>query len=104
MNRVVIAVIAVLLLALWFKGCGGPPQMGADREAFKAVDALYTAIGLRDAGRVDQCGARLKSLRDAGKLPERAYQSVASIIAEAKEGKWEPSQERLSQFMVGQHR
>jgi hypothetical protein len=84
-------------------GCGGPPQIGADRETFKTVDALYTAIGLRDAARVEQTGAKLKSLRDAGKIPERAYRSLESIIAESREQKWEPALARLSRFMEGQH-
>jgi hypothetical protein len=91
----------LLVLLLW--GCGGPPQIGADREAFKTVDALYTAIGLRDATRVEQIGAKLRSLRDAGKLPERAYRSLESIIEESREQKWEPALGRLSRFMEGQH-
>ena len=54
-----------------------------------AMYALYTAIGLRDAARVEQIGARLKSLRDEGKLPGGAYRSLESIIAESREQKWE---------------
>ncbi len=104
MNRMVIAGFASSLLALGLGGCGDPPQIGADREAFKAVDALYTAVGLRDAGKIDQCGAELKSLQEAGKVPEDVYKSLESISAEAKDGRWETAQERLSKFMEGQRR
>jgi hypothetical protein len=91
------------LLVLLLGGCGGPPQIGADRETFKTVDALYTAIGLRDAARVEQVGAKLKSLHDAGKLPDGAYRTLESIIEESREQKWEPALARLSRFMEGQH-
>jgi hypothetical protein len=100
----IIVAFTSMLLVLGPWGCWGPPQIGADREAFKAVDALYTAVGLRDAGKVDQCRARLESLRDAGKIPEGAYASLESIIGEAKGGKWEPALEHLSKFMEGQRR
>ena len=104
MKRMVIIALISSLLVLGFRGCGGRPQIGADRETFKTVDALYTAVGLREVEKVDQCEARLTSLRDAGKIPEDAYTSLESIIAEAKDGKWEPALERLSRFMEGQRR
>jgi hypothetical protein len=96
------AAATLLLLVVLPGGCGGPPQIGADRETFRTVDALYTAIGLRDAARVEQTGATLKSLRDAGKIPEQAYRSLESIIAESRERKWEPALDHLSRFMEGQ--
>lgn len=97
---------ANLTAALWLLLCAGcgPPQMGADRDAFKAVDALYTAVGLRDPKRVDQCSATLKGLRDAGKLPAVAAATLDSIVAEARGQQWEPALEHLSGFMEGQRR
>jgi hypothetical protein len=92
------------LIALVIVGCGGQAQIGADKDTFKAVDALYTAVGLRDGKLVDQCQENLKALRGAGKIPEAASRSLESIMAEAKEGKWEPAQERLTKFMEGQRR
>jgi hypothetical protein len=92
------------LLILALGGCGGPPQIGENKEAFKTVDALYTAVGLRDAKLIAQCEAKLKGLHDAGSLPAGASSSLSSIIAEAKDAKWERSMERLTVFMEGQHR
>jgi hypothetical protein len=91
------------LLILASGGCGGPPQIGANKEAFKTVDALYTAVGLRDTQLVARCEEKLNGLRDAGSLPAGASRSLDSIIAEAKGGRWERSMERLSDFMEGQH-
>ena len=104
MKRLVIVVLISTFLVLGFRGCGGPPQIGADKESFKTVDALYTAVGLKDPKLVDQCDQKLKSLRDAGRLPEDASRSLESIIAETKDGKWEEAQARLSRFMEGQRR
>lgn len=96
--------LATLTLALILAGCGRPPQLGEDKEVFKAVDALYTAIGLRDTAQVDRCATDLKARREAGTLPVSAADSLESIITEAKGGGWEAAQVRLSTFMEGQTR
>src|SRR3954462_5111109 len=101
MNRAAIITMACPCLVVALIGCGGPPQIGADRDTFKAVDALYTAVSLRDPKLVAQCEARLRGLRDASKIPEGAFSSLESIIDAARDGKWEPAQERLSNFMEG---
>jgi hypothetical protein len=104
-NTVRIPIAAgALFLSLSLPGCWSPPQIGSDRETFKAVDALYTAVSLRDQKLVESCIARLKDLKSAGKVPEAAFVSLDSIVEDAKEGKWEPSQERLAGFMEGQRR
>lgn len=97
-------VFVALILTLMISGCGRPAQIGGDKGTMKAVDALYTAVGLRDEKLVDECAARLKSLRDEEKIPRRAFASLESIVAEAKSGKWESSQNRLIKFMEGQTR
>jgi len=103
MKRIVLA-LSFSTLIIVLPGCWSPAQIGADRDTFKTVDALYTAISLRDPKLVDQCASRLKSLESAGKLPADALVSLDSMIAEAKDGRWEPSQERLATFMEGQRR
>ena len=104
MKRRVILVLILSFLVLGSGGCGGPPQIGTDKETFKTVDALYTAVGLRDSKLVGECDQRLKSLRDSGKLPEAASRSLESIIAETRAGKWEDALGHLSSFMEGQRR
>ena len=95
---------AALLLAAITSGCFGPPQMGPDREAFKTIDALYTAVSLHEPVHVDRCSDRLSKLREASKLPASAHDALAAIIAEAKGGRWEPAQARLREFMLAQRR
>jgi hypothetical protein len=93
-----------LLAAIPLSGCGAPTQIGADPETFKTVDALYTAVSLREPARVDACLATLKSLRDDDKLDAAPYDAIEAMTAEAKGGSWESAQSRLAQFMRGQRR
>src|SRR5262245_24766994 len=104
MIRAAIRKLALASLVLAMGGCWGEPQIGADRDSFKTVDALYTAVSLRDPKLVGQCELKLKELYGTLKLPDSASSSLESIIAEAKSGNWEPAQERLSRFMEGQRR
>lgn len=93
-----------LFVAFAVTGCGRPAQIGADREAFRAVDALYTAVSLRHTGHLDRCSKALADLQAQGKLPESAGRSLAAIVSEAREGRWEAAQGRLGDFMRGQRR
>ncbi|WP_435009394.1 hypothetical protein P12x_000647 [Tundrisphaera lichenicola] len=92
------------VVCLFLGGCWGPPQIGVDREAFQTVDALYTAVSLRDPRLVEDCRGRLVKLREADKLPEPASKDLEAIIEETRGGEWEPAQLRLSRFMEGQRR
>ena len=68
------------------------------------MDALYTACGLRDDKLVAQTEARLKALRESGKMPDKAFRTLEAIIAETRNKEWEPAIDRLSRFMEGQTR
>jgi len=95
-------VVAVLLAGL--SGCGGPPQLGQNEASFKAVDALYTAVSLRDLRLLDRCKKSLEDLRANETLTPAASKSLQAIIAQAEAGKWETAQGRLGDFMRGQRR
>jgi hypothetical protein len=96
----VVAVVGVVLLL----NLGSPPQMGADEEVFRTVDALFTALTGRREPQLDQCERRLREYREAGKLPPKAAKTLDTIIATARAGKWRSAAERLYEFMKGQKR
>ncbi len=97
-----LAAIAVLLVALRY--FTQPPQMGVDDDVFKTVDALYTAVRMKDEVKLGQCEQRLHAHRDAGKLPESPAAFLDGIIAKARSGKWDSATERLYDFMLAQRR
>ncbi|MCE9565455.1 MAG: hypothetical protein K8U57_25820 [Planctomycetes bacterium] len=81
-----------------------PPQLTADEEVFKTVDALYTAVRMKDEKRLGECEQRLNAYRDAGKLPKESAEVLAGVIAKARAGSWETATERLYDFMLAQRR
>ena len=80
------------------------PQIGADEEAFKTVDALFTAVTSRSPPLLEQCDQRLRKLHTDGKLSDPAFRSLEKIMARARDGKWQPAAEDLYAFMRGQRR
>lgn len=91
-----------LLLLLW-AGCS-PPQLGDDKASFKAVDALYTAVSLREIEPLNRCEQVLHDLRSQGNLSAAAGDSLDAIVATARAGRWEEAQRNLGSFMRGQRR
>ena len=93
--------IAFLLCPLFgIVGCG-EPQIGSDKETFKTVDALYTAVGLKDTKLVDQCREKLEGLRQGGKLPEDAARSLLSDHLRGQEWKLGGCPDAVEQFHGG---
>ena len=81
-----------------------PPQMGTSEEVFRTVDALYTAVRMKDDAKVTDCERRLHAARDKGELPADAARSLDDIISTARGGGWDAATERLYQFMLAQRR
>jgi len=99
-----VVAIALMPIACWLLWFRSPPQLGADEEAYKSVDALFTAVTSRDEQRLGQCERRLRVLKEAGKLPAGAAEFLDGVIARARDGRWETAAERLYDFMHGQRR
>src|SRR5438132_11188341 len=76
-----------ILLVCGFAWWGRPPQMGAEEAAFKTVDALFTAVTARDEKWLGQCEQRLRTLKEAGKLPADASDYLDGIIRKAHAGR-----------------
>lgn len=80
------------------------PQMGPDPEVFKTVDALYTALRNHDAMQLGACERKLKSQKEAGKLPVHAFASLEKIVKRGHSGDWGGAAEMLYPFMMAQRR
>ena len=97
-----LAAVAAIAVAIGY--FNRPPQLGADDDVFKTVDALYTAVRLKDDAKVTQCERRLHAYREAGKLPEASALHLDRIIGKARSGSWESATESLYDFMLAQRR
>src|SRR5262245_9613338 len=95
-------VVGVVVAVVW--GLRSPPQMGTDHDVFNTVDALFTAVTARDEKRLSECEERLRSYREAGKLPADAADELDAIIRKARSGSWQGAAERLYDFMRAQRR
>ncbi len=78
--------------------------MGPDRDTFTTIDALYSAVSLREPLQLERCAKTLDDLHAAERLPKSAHQALQGHIAEARAGQWKAAQENLRRFMLGQHR
>jgi hypothetical protein len=110
MTRRSLAVLAVLsvvtggLVAWFWLGRSSPPQLPANEEVFKSVDALFTAITARDAQQLAACEARLAAHKERQELPPAAATRLDQIVTQASGGKWEASARALYHFIQGQKR
>ena len=97
------AVVALLVFGSWFFVWGGrPPQLGADKESLKAVEALYTAVSSHDTQRLSNCEEQLHKLRDQGKLPAPTADYLDGLIGTARGGNWKGATHKMFDFMRGQ--
>lgn len=101
---VLVALAVAALAAVAANWWSRPAQMGADDRVFATVDALYTAVRVRDEKQVGACEARLHAYRDEGALPAAAAADLDRVIADARGGRWQPAAERLYAFMSAQRR
>jgi hypothetical protein len=93
---------AILLVCVLLLGCGRAPSIGPDREAFTTIDALFTAMSLKDQAQLDRNAATIEKLHESGRLPDAAHDALAAMIAEARAGQWEPATKHLRAFMLDQ--
>jgi hypothetical protein len=99
-----VVLLAVTAAALFYFWPSSTPQIGADEETFKTLDALFTAVTSRNLDRLNASEARLHSLREQGRLPVQAAERIDAIVSSARTGEWQPSAERLYEFIKGQRR
>lgn len=95
-------VLLILVLAAVAWSRWPPPQLAADEDVLRTVDALFTALTSRDLDRLEDCERRLRTYRESGRLAEKPAQFLDGVMQQARADKWEPAAKRLYAFMYGQ--
>ena len=78
--------VFLAFLSLTVSGCGGP--RAKDRDNRRLVDAILTAITMKNVRLLEDNATRAKEMREAGQLTEEEYQGLAAVIGKAREGDW----------------
>jgi hypothetical protein len=76
----------LLGLVLLAPGCGGPTQEA--RENRRELDAILTAITIRNSRLLEDDAGRIKARRDAGQLTDEEYRGMEAVINKARAGDW----------------
>jgi hypothetical protein len=81
-----LALLALVGLALFAWGCRGPSQ--EDRDNRRALDAILTAITMKNSRLLEESTKRAKARHDAGQLTDEQYQGMEAFINKARGGDW----------------
>ena len=78
------------------------PQLDANEEVFRTVDALFTAITSQDRQALDHCKQQLAAFQQEGAIAGNVAAKFESIIQQAEQGGWEVAAKRLYSVMLAQ--
>ena len=84
----------ILLFSIILGGCGRTPDLGS-AEAFRAADALYTAVTSRRVNLLDDVRQQLARLKADGQLSDAASGELDAIMQLARSDQWQAAAEQL---------
>jgi hypothetical protein len=101
-SRLTIRTASVALLLLAVAACSPTPQLGGDREALSAADALWTAITAKDSNLLENSAAAIGKLHAEAHLTDEAYAALENVMQTARAGNWSEARAALKAFVRGQ--
>lgn len=82
-----------LVLVVSLTGCSRPTE--ARRDNRRLLDAILTAVVIRNTKELGKDKELLEGRRKDGKLSQASFDEIQKLIAEAEEGKWEAAEKGL---------
>lgn len=73
-------------------GCGGPSQREVQNR--RELEALLTAISLKDAKELESDARRLAARHDTGELSDASFADLSAIVDRARSGDWADAERR----------
>jgi len=92
--------VAAAMIAWSVAGCGRP--QASSPENLHLIGSLRTAISARNPQWLEDNSKALEERRAAGKVAEAEYEEFRSIIAMAKDGRWEAAEQEVIKFVKSQ--
>lgn len=86
----------ILLFLLSLGGCGGVSE--SQRDNRRLLDAILTAISLRNEKELLQDERLLEQRRAASQLSEESFQAIQQIVDKAKSHDWQQAEEELYEY------
>ena len=95
-----ILMIFVFVTFTWL--WSGVPQLKYDDQVFRSLDAMFTAVTARSNSKLNDCGHRLETLHDEGRIPEAAWNRISKCRELAHRGEWDTAARSLYQLIESQ--
>lgn len=86
-------ILAILTLSLSAVGCSRPAE--AQRDNRRLMDAILTAVVIRNPKELAKDKELLEARRQEGKMSKASFESLQKLIVEAEAGKWESAEKGL---------
>jgi hypothetical protein len=77
-------------------GCGEPSHRELKNRG--ELEALLTAVSLRNAQELEKDAKRISARHDAGELSDWGYQALNEIVENARSGGWAEAEKKAYQF------
>jgi hypothetical protein len=102
LRNMVLGIALLATLGLGVLAWAGRTPMLEERNNRKAVDAMLTAITLKNSRLLEDSAKRARARREAGQLTEAQYQALEAVINKARARDW-PGAEKDGYLFRKQH-
>lgn len=85
--------LAIVALSLSVVGCNRPAETQRDNR--RLMDAILTAVVIRNPKELAKDKELLETRRQEGKMSKTSFESLQKLIVEAEAGKWESAEKGL---------
>jgi len=83
-------------LGFMLGGCGEPSHRELKNRG--ELEALLTAVSLKNADELEKDARRINGRHDAGELSDSSYQALNEIIEKARSGDWAEAEKKAYHF------
>jgi hypothetical protein len=88
--------ITWLLISALIAGCGGPSVRELKNRG--ELEALLTAVSLKDRKELERDAERIDNRHAAGELSDEAHAELLAIVAKARAGDWTGAERHAYSF------